>query len=46
MTVVFENPRILISDKKINSIQDLVPLLERIARAGQPLLIIAEDIEG
>ncbi|MCA1994821.1 MAG: chaperonin GroEL, partial [Coleofasciculus sp. S288] len=46
MTVEFENPRILITDKKISSIQDLVPVLERIARAGTPLLIIAEDVEG
>ena len=42
----FENVAILLADKKISSIQDLIPVLEKIARGGQPLLIIAEDIEG
>ncbi|MFN6229253.1 MAG: chaperonin GroEL [Dolichospermum sp.] len=46
MTVEFENARILITDKKISSIQDLVPILEKVARLGQPLLIIAEDVDG
>ena len=46
MTVAFENARILITDKKISSIQDLVPILEKVARLGQPLLIIAEDVDG
>jgi len=46
MEVEYENARILITDKKISSIQELVPILEKIARTGQPLLIIAEDIEG
>lgn len=46
MTVEFENARILITDKKISSIQDLVPVLEKVARLGQALLIIAEDVEG
>jgi chaperonin GroEL len=46
MVAEYENVRILITDKKINVIQDLVPVLEQAARAGQPLLIISEDIEG
>ncbi|MEL6502666.1 MAG: chaperonin GroEL, partial [Cyanobacteria bacterium J06623_1] len=46
MTVEFENARILITDKKISNIQELVPILEKVARSGQPLLVIAEDIEG
>lgn len=46
MTVEFENARILITDKKISTIQDLVPVLEKVARLGQPLLVIAEDVEG
>src|SRR5258706_54761 len=46
MEVVIESPVILIHDKKISSIKDLLPVLEQVARAGQPLLIIAEDIEG
>ena len=44
--VEFENPAILLTDKKISSIADLVPILEKVARAGQSLLIIPEDIEG
>src|SRR5438270_238387 len=46
MEVVLENPLILIHEKKISSMKDLLPLLEQVARLGQPLLIVAEDIEG
>jgi chaperonin GroEL len=46
MEVVLENPVILIHEKKIASMKDLLPLLELVAGAGRPLLVIAEDIEG
>jgi chaperonin GroEL len=46
MEVVLENPFILIHEKKISSLKDLVPILEKVAQGGQSLLVVAEDLEG
>ncbi len=46
MEVAFENACVLISEKKISSMKDILPLLEQISKSGKPLLIVAEDIEG
>jgi chaperonin GroEL len=46
MTVELDNPRILLHEKKISSMKDLLPLLEQVAKTGEQLLIIAEEIEG
>jgi chaperonin GroEL len=46
MEVVMDNPHILLTDKKISTMKDLMPILEPISQSGKPLLIISEDIEG
>src|SRR6059058_5835550 len=46
MEAVLEEPYILLVNKKISSVQDILPLLEKVVQAGKPLLIIAEDVEG
>ena len=46
MTAELEDPYILLHDKKISNIRELLPLLEAVAKAGRPLLVIAEDVEG
>ena len=45
-TVELDNPFILLFDKKITNIRDMIPVLEQVAKAGKPLLIVAEDVEG
>ena len=44
--VLFENPYILIHDKKISNIRELLPVLEQVAKSGRPLVIVAEDVDG
>jgi chaperonin GroEL len=46
METVLEDPLILVTDKKVSAVADLLPVLERVMQAGKPLLIIAEDLEG
>ncbi|MFP2931397.1 chaperonin GroEL [Pyxidicoccus sp. 3LG] len=46
MEAVLDDPYILISEKKVSSMQDMIPILEQVARSGKPLVIIADDIEG
>jgi chaperonin GroEL len=46
METVLENPMILIHDKKISAMKDLLPILEKVAQTGSPILVIAEDLEG
>src|ERR671936_2947124 len=46
MEAVLENPYILITDKKISAIQEILPVLEQVVQQGKPLLLVAEDIEG
>lgn len=46
MEAVFKDPYIVITDKKVSSIQDFLPLLEKLAKSGKPFLLIADDVEG
>src|SRR4030095_2367573 len=46
MEAVLDNPYILITDKKITSIQEILPVLEQVVQQGKPLILIAEDVEG
>ena len=46
MVSVLDNPLILLTDKKISNIQEILPVLEQVVQASRPLLLIAEDVEG
>ena len=46
MECVFENPYVLIHEKKISTVKDMIPLLEQVAQSGRPLVIVAEEVEG